>query len=61
VHAAKGLEWDVVAVGGFCDDAFPSKPKASDHWLKGVGVLPFPMRGDSAELPTLNLLDAAGR
>ena len=58
VHAAKGLEWDVVAVGGLCEDAFPSKPKASDHWLVGIGVLPFPMRGDSAELPTLNLLTA---
>jgi DNA helicase-2/ATP-dependent DNA helicase PcrA len=58
VHAAKGLEWDVVAVGGLCEDAFPSKPKASDHWLKGIGVLPFPLRGDAAELPTLDLLTA---
>ncbi len=55
VHAAKGLEWDVVAVAGLCADAFPAKPKASDHWLKGMGVLPFPLRGDRDGLPVLEL------
>jgi DNA helicase-2/ATP-dependent DNA helicase PcrA len=55
VHAAKGLEWDVVAVAGFCQDAFPARPKASDHWLKGMGVLPFPLRGDNDGLPKLAL------
>jgi DNA helicase-2/ATP-dependent DNA helicase PcrA len=53
VHAAKGLEWDVVAVGGLCADAFPAKPKASDHWLKGMGVLPFPLRGDAIGLSSV--------
>ncbi len=63
VHAAKGLEWDVVAVAGLCADAFPAKPKASDHWLKGMGVLPFPLRGDAVGLPRLALeaaTDCAG-
>ena len=55
VHAAKGLEWDVVAVAGLVEDAFPAKPKASDHWLKGMGVLPFPLRGDADGLPRLDL------
>jgi DNA helicase-2/ATP-dependent DNA helicase PcrA len=55
VHAAKGLEWDVVAVAGLCEDAFPAKPKASDHWLKGMGVLPFPLRGDADGLPALSI------
>jgi DNA helicase-2/ATP-dependent DNA helicase PcrA len=59
VHAAKGLEWDVVSVAGLCADAFPAKPKASDHWLKGMGVLPFPLRGDSAGLPRLKLESAS--
>jgi DNA helicase-2/ATP-dependent DNA helicase PcrA len=59
VHAAKGLEWDVVAVGGLNADAFPARPKASDHWLKGMGVLPFPLRGDADGLPSL-VLDNAG-
>jgi DNA helicase-2/ATP-dependent DNA helicase PcrA len=58
VHAAKGLEWDVVAVAGLVEDAFPAKPKASDHWLKGMGVLPFPLRGDSDGLPRLDLSTA---
>jgi DNA helicase II / ATP-dependent DNA helicase PcrA len=59
VHSAKGLEWDVVAVGGLNADAFPARPKASDHWLKGMGVLPFPLRGDADGLPSL-VLDNAG-
>src|SRR5690606_1388316 len=59
VHAAKGLEWDVVVVAGLCQDAFPAKPKASDHWLKGMGVLPFPLRGDQAGLPRLKLEQAS--
>ncbi len=59
VHAAKGLEWDVVAVAGLCEDAFPAKPKSSDHWLKGMGVLPFPLRGDRDGLPSLNLPGAS--
>ncbi len=55
VHAAKGLEWDVVAVTGLCADAFPAQAKASDHWLKGVGVLPFPLRGDAGGLPVFRV------
>ncbi|HEX6872980.1 MAG TPA: UvrD-helicase domain-containing protein [Micromonosporaceae bacterium] len=58
VHAAKGLEWDVVSVAGLCEDAFPAKPKSSDHWLKGMGVLPFPLRGDAIGLPQLRLVGA---
>jgi DNA helicase II / ATP-dependent DNA helicase PcrA len=59
VHASKGLEWDIVAVAGLCEDAFPSRAKASDHWLKGMGVLPFPLRGDSDGLPRLDLGSAS--
>ena len=57
-HAAKGLEWDVVAVAGLTVDAFPDRPSASDHWLSGMGVLPFPLRGDQSGLPALNLAAA---
>jgi DNA helicase-2/ATP-dependent DNA helicase PcrA len=53
VHAAKGLEWDVVSVAGLCEDAFPARAKSSDHWLAGIGVLPFPLRGDQIGLPAL--------
>ncbi|MET7398420.1 UvrD-helicase domain-containing protein [Dactylosporangium sp. NPDC005572] len=54
-HAAKGLEWDVVAVAGLTADVFPGASNAGDHWLRGLGVLPFPLRGDHAGLPTLDL------
>jgi len=54
-HAAKGLEWDVVAVAGLCAEVFPGPSNAGDHWLRGLGVLPFPLRGDHAGLPALDL------
>ncbi|WP_433223702.1 ATP-dependent helicase [Dactylosporangium sp. CS-047395] len=54
-HAAKGLEWDVVAVAGLCADVFPGPSNAGDHWLRGLGVLPFPLRGDHDGLPKLDL------
>ncbi|GAA3225768.1 UvrD-helicase domain-containing protein [Dactylosporangium siamense] len=54
-HAAKGLEWDVVSVAGLCVDVFPGASNAGDHWLRGLGVLPFPLRGDSGGLPVLDL------
>src|SRR5690606_29303639 len=50
-HAAKGLEWDVVAVAGLTSQVWPAPPKSSDHFLQGVGVLPFPLRGDADGLP----------
>ncbi|WP_213452613.1 ATP-dependent helicase [Rhizomonospora bruguierae] len=50
-HAAKGLEWDVVAVAGLCRTQWPGRARNSDHYLQGLGVLPFPLRGDRAGLP----------
>ncbi|MEU8169012.1 ATP-dependent DNA helicase [Micromonospora sp. NPDC049004] len=58
-HAAKGLEWDVVAVAGLCRGSWPGPVRNSDHWLGGLGVLPFPLRGDADGLPELALDDAA--
>ncbi|GAA0718732.1 ATP-dependent helicase [Dactylosporangium roseum] len=58
-HAAKGLEWDVVAVAGLCVDVFPGASNSGDHWLRGLGVLPFPLRGDHAGLPSLDLSGVA--
>ncbi len=55
VHAAKGLEWDVVAVAGLSTGVFPGGARGTDHYLGGVGVLPFPLRGDRAGLPELRL------
>ncbi|MFI7487406.1 ATP-dependent helicase [Micromonospora echinaurantiaca] len=57
-HAAKGLEWDVVAVAGLCRGVWPGPVRNSDHWLGGLGVLPFPLRGDADGLPELGLAGA---
>ncbi|MEV0897715.1 ATP-dependent DNA helicase [Actinoplanes sp. NPDC049802] len=57
-HAAKGLEWDVVSVAGLCRGVWPGLARSSDHYLGGIGVLPFPLRGDASGLPALDLGDA---
>lgn len=53
IHAAKGLEWDHVAVSNLIDGDFPSSGKGSSGWL-ATGKLPFPLRGDHASLPVWN-------
>src|SRR2546430_10570213 len=53
VHAAKGLEWDVVAVAGLSSGVFPGGARSSDHYLGGPGVVPFPLRGPRAGPPAL--------
>ncbi|MFJ6198392.1 ATP-dependent helicase [Micromonospora sp. NPDC092111] len=58
-HAAKGLEWDVVAVAGLIRGGWPGQVRNSDHWLGGLGVLPFPLRGDADGLPVLDLAEVA--
>jgi DNA helicase-2/ATP-dependent DNA helicase PcrA len=58
-HAAKGLEWDVVSVAGLTKGVWPGLTRGSDHYVKGIGVLPFPLRGDRDGLPELDLSQAA--
>ncbi|WP_432491633.1 ATP-dependent helicase [Kineococcus gypseus] len=55
VHASKGLEWDVVAVPGLVEGVFPAGGETSSGWLSGLGVLPYPLRGDRAGLPELHV------
>jgi DNA helicase-2/ATP-dependent DNA helicase PcrA len=57
-HAAKGLEWDVVSVAGLSRGVWPGLTRSSDHYLMGIGVLPFPLRGDTEGLPRLDLSEA---
>jgi DNA helicase-2/ATP-dependent DNA helicase PcrA len=68
VHAAKGLEWDLVAVPGLVEATFPAHSgvtKVGDDgewthgepkdkgWLVGLDALPYDLRGDAAGLPHL--------
>ncbi|MFW0792397.1 ATP-dependent DNA helicase [Gordonia sp. CPCC 205515] len=60
VHAAKGLEWDVVAVPHMCKGIFPGG-RADTTWLGSAKELPAALRGDLADhenaegFPPLNL------
>lgn len=53
VHAAKGLEWQVVALPHLVRDVFPGKRKSS-CWLRSVTQLPAELRGDAVDLPRLD-------
>ncbi len=53
VHAAKGLEWEVVAVPQLSTSVFPAARGST--WLGDAGQLPPAIRGDGADLPQLSL------
>jgi DNA helicase-2/ATP-dependent DNA helicase PcrA len=53
-HAAKGLEWDYVAVPNLVEGEFPQKPKSAKGWFT-AGVLPYELRGDKESLPEIDL------
>lgn len=60
VHSAKGLEWEIVAVPHLVNDVFPSRKRTS-CWLRAVTELPAALRGDAADLPTLDLSGTGNR
>ncbi|MFT4042296.1 MAG: ATP-dependent DNA helicase [Gordonia sp. (in: high G+C Gram-positive bacteria)] len=47
VHAAKGLEWDVVVIPHLAARIFPGG-RAETTWLRSAKELPAPLRGDLA-------------
>jgi len=61
VHAAKGLEWQVVAVPHLSTGVFPSTA-STRTWLTDAADLPPLLRGDraSAGLPGVPVLDTSG-
>jgi DNA helicase-2/ATP-dependent DNA helicase PcrA len=58
VHAAKGLEWDVVVIAGLTRTVFPVDNQPVADWTKQASTLPFPLRGDRTELPELRWAEA---
>jgi DNA helicase-2/ATP-dependent DNA helicase PcrA len=60
VHAAKGLEWDVVLVAQLNQGSFPIDSKDSKGWL-AAGKLPFELRGDREQLPELDFQSATSQ
>lgn len=67
VHAAKGLEWEVVAVPHVSDRIFPSTGKGLSTWMSLPRELPPDLRGDRVGegevggFPPLNLDDVTDR
>ncbi len=57
VHAAKGLEWDLVALAQLNKGSFPVDGKGAKGWL-AAGKLPFGLRGDSNVLATFDYTKA---
>ena len=53
VHAAKGLEWDYVAVPTLSEGSFPSDARDLKNWLAG-GILPGRFRLDKKWIPNLD-------
>ena len=51
VHGSKGLEWDHVVVPRLVADELPAKPREGFNGWLTFGALPWPFRGDAAELP----------
>jgi DNA helicase-2/ATP-dependent DNA helicase PcrA len=60
MHAAKGLEWEIVAAPHLVDQVFPAR-KQSSSWLASVPELPAQLRGDSVDLPRLSVPSGGNR
>jgi DNA helicase II / ATP-dependent DNA helicase PcrA len=60
VHAAKGMEWQVVAVPHLVAQVFPGR-KIGGTWLTSPAELPVGLRGDAADLPAVALPSGGDR
>lgn len=53
VHAAKGLEWGVVAIPSLADRVFPSSG-VRQNWSRSPATVPYSLREDGAQFPDLD-------
>ncbi|MBO0821315.1 MAG: ATP-dependent helicase, partial [Nocardiopsaceae bacterium] len=62
VHAAKGLQWPAVFIPGLAagekSQVFPARPRQSTRWTDNPRLIPFGLRGDTGDLPSLRDLSA---
>jgi len=49
IHAAKGSEWDFVAVPGLVTENFPNSGKSLDLWTSNSAALPISLRADASQ------------
>ncbi|MBX9719630.1 MAG: ATP-dependent helicase, partial [Microbacteriaceae bacterium] len=61
IHGSKGLEWDHVVVPRLVEGELPSTPRDGMVGWLGLGVLPYELRGDAAELPVFDWRGAESR
>ena len=59
IHSSKGLEFDAVAIPDCVVGDLPTGLRETKGWL-APGALPYPLRGDQAKLPPLDLLAHGG-
>ncbi|MFY9262062.1 MAG: ATP-dependent helicase [Actinomycetaceae bacterium] len=55
VHAAKGLEWDMVAVPEMVQKRFDSVRYSYPQWIGSASEFPYPLRADYKHLPQFDL------
>lgn len=57
VNAAKGLEWDIVAIPEMVSKRFDYVKRTYPFWHKSKEIFPFPLRADSEHVPCYSAQD----
>ncbi|WP_216404474.1 ATP-dependent DNA helicase [Arcanobacterium phocae] len=57
VNAAKGLEWDIVAIPELVNKRFDYQKNRYPFWHKQLGMFPFPLRADKEHIPHFSVQD----
>lgn len=58
VHAAKGLEWDFVAVPEMVEGEFDEISGKTENWVLNRHVLPYPLRADYEHIPQFSVSES---